>query len=132
MLKKLFISLLFISVTAVYAGVIFMGSGFIVKSQNGNVVISWQTSSETNLKHFIIERKNVRGSWVEIVTVDPRPDRTYEFVDQSAFKTADAVYIYRLKIVDNDGTLSYSDERAVAHNVSSVKRTWGSIKALFR
>lgn len=132
MLKKLFISLLIISFSSIYAGVIFTGSGFIVRSQNGNVVITWQTSSETNLKHFVIERKNVRGSWIELVTIDPRQDKTYEYVDQTAFKTSDAVYIYRLKIVDNDGTVSYSDERAVAHNVSSVKRTWGSIKALFR
>ena len=58
----------------------------------------------------------------------------YEYTDQTAFKTNDQVYKYRIEIVDKDGSLSYSKEMSVLHNngISGVKRTWGSIKALFR
>jgi len=42
------------------------------------------------------------------------------------------IFIYRLKIVDTNGQASYSNEVSVSHNVSGVKRTWGSIKAMFR
>ena len=130
MKKKLLISFIILTFSVIYAGVNLLS--YSVKSQDGNVIISWQTASETNLKNYVIERKTVNGNFVEIATVEPRADKTYEYIDQTAYKTTDAVYVYRLKIVDNDGTVSYSDERRIAHNVSSVKRTWGSIKALFR
>jgi len=114
----------------VYSGVELIR--FTAKSLNGNVVLNWQTATETNLKHFVVERRSADGNFFEIAIVEPRSDKNYQYVDQSAFKTLDAVYSYRLKIVDNDGSISYSGIQSVYHNVSSVKRTWGSIKALFR
>ena len=102
------------------------------RSQNGNVVVFWQASNETSLKHYVVERKTVNGSFIDVGTVEPRSDKNYEFVDQSAFKSSEVLYVYRLRIVDADGSISHSWEVAVPHNVSSVKRTWGSIKALFR
>ena len=131
-MKKTTYFILFIILSALitYAGVDLLK--FSARSQNGNVVVSWQTVTESNLNHFVVERKTVNGSFMELGNVSPRSDKNYEYVDQSAFKTSDQLYVYRLKIVDNDGSVSYSEEKAVAHNVSSVKRTWGSIKALFR
>ena len=127
---KYFISFIILSALITYAGVNLLK--FSVRSQNGNVIVSWQTVTETNLNHFVVERKTFNGSFIVLGNVSPRSDKNYEYVDQSAFKTSDQLYVYRLKIVDNDGSVSYSEEKAVAHNVSSVKRTWGSIKALFR
>ena len=117
------------------AGLIFAGVDllkFTARSSGGNIILDWQTVSETNLHQYIIERNTVNGSFMEVGTILPRSDKNYEFVDQTAFKTYDQLYVYRLKIIDNDGSVSYSGEIAVPHNVSSVKRTWGSIKALFR
>lgn len=126
-----FISFIILSALITNAGVDLLK--FSARSQNGNVIVAWQTVTESNLNHFVVERKTVNGSFMEIGNVAPRSDKNYEYVDQSAFKTSDQLYVYRLKIVDNDGSVSYSEEKAVAHNVSSVtKRTWGSIKALFR
>lgn len=129
-MKSKLLILFLVTLTVIYAGVQLVS--FTAKSQNGNVILSWQTSSETNLKHFVVERKSVDGNFFDIAVVDPRGDKNYQYVDQSAFKTLDAVYSYRLRIVENDGSVSYSGIQSVYHNVSSVKRTWGSIKALFR
>lgn len=130
MKTRYIIAFVIISAVITFAGADILK--FSARSQSGNVVIDWQTITETNVNRFVIERKTVNGSFIEIGSVNPRSDKNYEFVDQTAFKDADQLYIYRLKIVDNDGSVSYSEEKAVAHNVSSVKRTWGSIKALFR
>jgi hypothetical protein len=130
MKKKLIISLIVITFSAIYAGALL--TNFSVKSQDGNVVVSWQTSSETDVKDFVIQRSSVKGGWVDIATIEPEADHSYEYVDQSAYKTTDAIYYYQLKIVDYNGSVSYSNKETVAHSVSSVKRTWGSIKALFR
>lgn len=119
----------------IFGGILLAGTDllkFSARSNGNNIIVSWQTSTETNLKQFVIERKTVNGSFSEIGVVYPQADKNYEFVDQTAFKATDQLYVYRLKIVDNDGSVTYSWEVAVPHNVSSVKRTWGSIKALFR
>lgn len=124
-----------IAILLVFAGILLAGADllkFTARSSGGNIVVNWQTTTETNLKQFVVERKTLNGSFVEIGVVNPQADKNYEYVDQTAFKVSDQLYVYRLKIVDNDGSVSYSWEVAVPHNVSSVKRTWGSIKALFR
>ncbi len=131
MKKKLIISLIVITFSAIYAGALL--TNFSVKSQNGNVVIAWQTSSETDVKDFVIQRSNkINGVWIDVATIEPEADHNYEYIDQSAYKTSDAIYYYRLGIVDYNGSISYTNKETVAHSVSSVKRTWGSIKALFR
>lgn len=108
-------------------------SFFNVRSENDNVILNWQSSQEINLKTYEVERKTSTGSFVNIGEVAAQGDNTlYTFVDENVFKTDDAIYIYRLKIIDNDGSASYSIEVAVSHSPSPVKRTWGSIKALFR
>jgi len=114
-----------------FAGVLL--SFFHARSDGTNIIIEWQSTKETGVKDFVIERKTTNSTYVEVSRVDPKgDDNFYSFTDRSAYKTADALYTYRLKIVDIDNSVSYSNEISVAHNVSSVKRTWGSIKALFR
>jgi hypothetical protein len=59
----------------------------------------------------------------------------YEYIDKSAYKSNDVLYIYRVAIYDkgNEGNPAHSNEIPVLHNsVTEVKRTWGSIKDLFR
>jgi len=130
MKNKILISIFFLSALTIYGGADLLKFG--ARSSGGNVIVNWQTSTETNVKEYIVERKTVNGSYIAIGSIETRTDKNYEFIDKCAFKSSDQLYIYRLKIVDNDGTSSYSWDVAVPHNVSSVKRTWGSIKALFR
>ena len=135
-MKKRFIQIAVITLLFALTGVLTAGAFlnyFTTRSDNGNVVISWQTGQETNVSNFVIERMPINGSYVSIASVASKGNNsTYEYVDESAYKTNDQVYVYRLKIVDNDGSTSYSGVSHVAHSVSGVKQTWGSIKALFR
>ncbi len=106
---------------------------FHARSENENVVISWQTSEETNVAQFVIERKASNSVFMEIGRLEAKGDNSlYSFIDQNAYKGDDVIFIYRLKIVGNDDSQSYSQEITVSHTTSVGKRTWGSIKALFR
>lgn len=123
--------LLIMSATTLLAGAYL--SYFHVRSENENIVLTWQTTQEINVKHFVVERRSSNGPFNEIDIIQARGNNTsYSYTDESAYKTNDAIYAYRLKIVDNNGNVSYSIEVSVSHNPSPVKRTWGSIKALFR
>jgi len=124
-----------IALILVFAGILFAGASlvsFYAKYNGSNIVVTWQTSNEVNVKQFVVQRKTLNGGYVDLGVVYPQADKDYEFVDKSTFKSNDQIYVYKLKIVDNDGSESYSGESSVVLNVSSVKRTWGSIKALFR
>lgn len=105
------------------------------RSDGDNIVLEWKTRSESNLLRYEIQRKaGYDGEFVTLTTVAPKGSNSlYTYVDRSAYKATESIYIYRLKIVDSQsGPASYSSEITVSHSVSSVKRTWGSIKAMFR
>ena len=126
---KIFLLLAFVSVA--------FGSAilnyFEVKSQGDNVQVEWQTGTESNINHYSIQRRTPQTSFVEIATIQPKGSNSlYTYVDQSIYKTNDVIFIYQLKIVDSDMQATYSLERSASPNISGIKRTWGSIKAMFR
>lgn len=105
------------------------------RSDGDNIVLEWKTRSETNLLRYEIQRKaGANGDFVGLTAVSPKGSNSqYSYIDRSAYKDAESIYVYRLKIIESgSGPASYSNEITVSHSVSSVKRTWGSIKAMFR
>ncbi|MHB8580748.1 MAG: hypothetical protein ACYDA4_12975 [Ignavibacteriaceae bacterium] len=106
---------------------------FNVSNQGDNIEISWNTSQETNVKDFIIQRKTYQSDYIDIATIQPKgSNSSYSYIDRAAYKTNDVMYYYRLEIEDNDGSVSYLEQQSISHSISAVKRTWGSIKAMFR
>jgi hypothetical protein len=129
---KLFGILLILTATVFGGALIF---DFSAESRSDNILVKWKTTEESNLKNFVIQRKSANGSFIDVDAVQAKGNySSYEYIDDEVFRTNDAVYIYRLKIVNKyNSDDSYSAEIPVAHaNVSGIKRTWGSIKALFR
>ncbi len=105
------------------------------RSEGDNVVLEWKTRTESNVRSFeVVRRAGASGEYVTIATVEPRGgNSTYQYIDRSAYKESGTTYTYRLKISDHGSSqVSWSSEVSVSPNVSSVKRTWGSIKAMFR
>ena len=117
--------------TAVLAGTFL--EYFQERNEGEDIRLEWKTREEVNLQHFKVERKTPQSSFVEITTIVPKGNNSYyTYLDQSAYKTDNMLFIYRLKIIDTNGQASYSNEVSVSHSVSGIKRTWGSIKAMFR
>ncbi len=108
-------------------------SGF----SNGNeIVLRWITENENNVSKFIIERRiNQNENFISIGELNAyHTPSQYEFIDYSAlFKSsAEILYQYRIKIIFTNSSSQYSEIISVSHSVSGVKKTWGSIKAMFR
>ena len=123
--------IILVTVVTIYAGAFL--EYFHGRSEGEDVRLEWKTGEEVNLQNFKIERKTPQSSFVEISTIEPKGSNSYyTYLDQSAYKSNDMIFVYRLKIVDSNGQSSYSNEVTVSHSVSGVNRTWGSIKAMFR
>ena len=105
------------------------------RSDGDNVVLEWKTRSESNLQRYEIQRKaGQSGEFITLATISPKgANSQYHYTGRAAYKDAGNVYVYRLRIVETgSGPSSFSNEVTISHSVSSVKRTWGSIKAMFR
>lgn len=128
-LSVIFIIILIISTA--FAGALL--DYFHGQTEGENVRLDWKTTTETNLANFKVERRTPDTQFSELATVLPTGNNSvYTYLDQAAYKMTNPVFIYRLKIVDKDGSYAYSSEVSVSPNISGVKRTWGSIKAMFR
>ena len=124
--------LVFLNFTILFGGALIQY--FVADSNGDNIVLTWQSTSEQNVKHYEILRGPDKDHLSLITVVDSKGDNSnYSFVDENAYKTSESFYAYGLVIVDRDGSRSEPMNVFVTHNgVSGVKRTWGSIKALFR
>jgi hypothetical protein len=80
-----------------------------------NVLLKWTTASELNNRGFEVERSNVEIkqselSWNKVVFLEGRGTTTeivqYSYVDKP---DAPGKYTYRLKQIDFDGTVTYSN-----------------------
>lgn len=130
--KKLFQILLVLSIIGTSLAGAFM-EYFHGRTEGENVKLEWKTGEESNLKNFVIERKTQQSSYVDLTTLQAKGDNSfYSYVDESVYKSSDYIFTYRLRIVDQDQRISYSSEVSVSPSISGVKRTWGSIKAMFR
>lgn len=112
------------------------------ESQQDKIVVTWSSKDESNVQSYIIERSKNNSYFKKITTVDAKGSSSeYRYVDEEVFMKAgesdqiqeEGNYSYRLKIVkSNDALNQYSDVVSVSHSPSSVRRTWGMIKEMFR
>jgi hypothetical protein len=93
---------------------------FFAKRMGGDALLTWKTGSESEIARYEIEVAKgddalQRGDFIQIgqVTVagNSTSTRLYSFTDTEAGKTG--TRYYRLKIISNNGTVSYSSTRPV-------------------
>ncbi len=104
-------------------------------SNGTNITIRWQSEDETGVGGYEIARKSGASGPFLILTPGLQAkgsNSSYEFIDETAFRTSDSFYQYRITAMYADGQRSDPYYVVVTHSVSSVRRTWGSIKAMFR
>ena len=107
---------------------------FTGKNETDSILLEWKTGAEENLNHFEIERSaSAPNNFVNIGSVNSIGNNSYYyFRDNTTMTSSGQIYYYRLKLIDNSGGHVYSQTITVTHIISSVRDTWGSIKAIFR
>jgi len=84
-------------------------SYFRATVSGNNVKLFWQTQSESNSKHFVVEKSTDGQNFTELATIAANGNSTmsknYSFVDNDVKAGS---YYFRLKQVDVDGRFIYS------------------------
>lgn len=112
---------------------------FTARSTGASVTIEWRTSSDVSLGSFELERAGSDNVYRFVSSIPFRGTTSYSYVDEDVFAKGDGSndvqnnqLQYRLKLVRPDKSFTYSNSVSVTHSVSSIKRTWGMIKEMFR
>jgi hypothetical protein len=96
------------------------------------VVLTWKTSLEDGVQKFVIQRSSDGNHFTDIGEILSRgAGFEYRYEDDKLGLT-NSIFYYRLRVVNNDNSFQYSEVLNVIPNISSISRSWGSIKALFR
>lgn len=89
-------------------------SSFTAIAADGGIELRWTTQTELNCYGYVVQRKllNSDGKWENIGFVQGSGNSSspagYQLYDTKTLPNAS--YRYRLKIIDNDGFCSYSEE----------------------
>jgi hypothetical protein len=128
----LFILILFTCITAQTQAI---DLASILASSDGSVItLHWNTKDETNVSKYVVERRvGTNGQFIQIANLDPKGQSSYDYIDKTAFRSTATLYQYLIRIKFTNGNPDQEiGPVSVSHSVNSVKRTWGSIKAMFR
>ncbi len=112
---------------------------FTARSNGKDIRIEWKTNREDDVAKFEIERSLAgQNDFRSIGSVTPKGNgSSYVFVDENAMiagksaTVSSTLYSYRIKAIGQSST-AFSQTISVSHTVSSVRRTWGMIKEMFR
>lgn len=132
-LHTVILLIIFTGIATVFASVVI---NLQVQSQGDNASLSWSVSgiSLTGQQKFIVLRKTPQTDYLEIGEITASSNNySYQYNDKAAYKTSDVIYTYKIRLVDNSGYVyGSSSDQGIYLNISGVKKTWGSIKAMFR
>ena len=78
--------------------------------QGSQVVLTWTTQQEQNVKSYIVQRSQNGSEFTDIGTVAPKGAGSYTFTDTSPLPD---ISYYRLKVVYNDNSTRFSARKRV-------------------
>jgi hypothetical protein len=92
---------------------------------NRHAELTWQTATEINSSHFLLERSDDGKTWIDIGQVAAAGYSTtlltYHYLDRNVYRSGSKPdrFYYRLNMVDQDQTFEYSPMRTVSFTAGS-------------
>jgi hypothetical protein len=137
MLKKLYTLTLFLLAAWTLKADCVLENGLIAKEMGIGLMLTWSTAEETNMGQFIVEKAEAGEAFSNVGTVKGAGNSTakkdYNFLDVRAGGVGKVMF--RLKIVDTDGTYSYSEvtvvNRKKANNLMVVQMSSETTSRLY-
>lgn len=117
---------------------------FVAIPDNDRIYVRWTSQSEAQLIRYELYRQQENALPMLLTSLSPNGDnQNYEYVDMNvgarskdggspanSLPLSQQRYTYILKMITTSGTLEM--QASVSYQTSTTRKTWGSIKALFR
>ncbi len=108
---------------------------FNVERDGNTLVITWETELEESVRTYEIFRKaGLDADFVSVGTVSGHGvNLQYRLVDDQVYKGGNSAFIdYRLEVIYDNGVRQRLAEKKVNYTSTAIRRSWGSIKAMFQ
>jgi hypothetical protein len=118
--------------------VVLFGAGGVISefsavSLGQEAVLNWTVGQNTTILKFNVQRSFDGRRFYTIADVQPvRGVYKYSYTDDDLYKDNLHTYYYRIEAVLPNNVIQYSSTEEVRLSFSGIKRTWGSIKAMFK
>lgn len=93
---------------------------FQLKKNNNKVLLNWETQSEINFSHFELERSEDLNTFISIATINGSSNLNGSRYNYTDIPTASNTKYYRLKMVDKDGSIKYSNILSTSYNPTNL------------
>lgn len=106
-----------------------------VEQREARVVVTWRTDAETGVREFEVLRRSAAtgGDYLRLGVVSAHGiGRSYEFVDDDLYKNTTSMADYQVVAVLANGTRQLLFGAQINYTTTGLRRTWGSLKAMFQ
>jgi hypothetical protein len=107
---------------------------FNVDREGNAFAIAWKAEVEEDVRTYELFRKtSYTGSFTMVQAFNAHGiGKEYQFKDDQVYKAASEQVDYRLEVVFSNGIRQQIAEKKVNYTPTAIRRTWGSIKAMFQ
>ncbi len=106
---------------------------FTAVSHGQEVYLQWATTQENGVSSFRVQRSFDGRYFHTLRSLAPTGNNSsYSYIDSDLFKSSLQTFYYRIEIEAANRRVSYSLVERVELAFSGIRKTWGSIKAMFR
>lgn len=108
---------------------------FKVDRENNDMVVTWKATTESGVSRYELQRKTrfTNNQFVVVAEVSPHgTGKTYRLMDDQVYKVSSEQVDYRLEVVYTNGVREELGQQSINYTPTAVRRTWGSIKAMFQ
>jgi len=110
-------------------------SFFRVQPEGRDFVVSWQVDLEEQVRDYELTRKTPYSNdqFVKVFAIPAHgTGKAYIFRDRQVYKSGSEKLDYRLEVVYANGVREVITTQSVNYTSTAVRRTWGSLKAMFQ
>ncbi len=108
---------------------------FSIQEEGRDFVIAWQSEIEEDVRQYEIMRKTPfsNDQFVRVFEVPAHGiNSSYGFRDSQVFKSGSDKVDYQLDVVYSNGVREIVKTQSMNYTTTAVRRTWGSLKAMFQ
>ncbi len=110
-------------------------SYFRVTEDPGGMIVTWQVETEEEVREYELQRMTrfTNNRFVKVESFQPHGiDKSYSFKDTQIFKASSEQVDYQLEVIYSNGQRELLAREQVNYTSTAIRRTWGSIKAMFQ
>ncbi|MCZ6704836.1 MAG: hypothetical protein O6942_02955 [Bacteroidetes bacterium] len=130
----------FILVGLSLVGATFLSGGvrlnfFNIQTEGRDFIVTWNVDVEEDVHEYELLRKTTTSNdqFVKVFTARPHgTGKDYSFRDSQVYKSGSEQLDYRLDAVYSSGLREIITTKSINYTSTAVRRTWGSLKALFQ